>query len=63
MNLIHFQLVYSEFVQWLVDNHDAKSVDEAIMLGQALLDCGILHHGKNSKCGSNLSKTNQRYFE
>lgn len=38
--------VLSEFVQWLVENKEAKSVDEAVMLGQALLDCGILHHGK-----------------
>nr|XP_039271145.1 phosphatidylinositol 3,4,5-trisphosphate-dependent Rac exchanger 2 protein-like isoform X2 [Styela clava] len=37
-------LVGSDFVQWLVENKESKSVDEAIMLGQALLDCGILHH-------------------
>uniref|UniRef100_H2Y5P1 Uncharacterized protein n=1 Tax=Ciona savignyi TaxID=51511 RepID=H2Y5P1_CIOSA len=37
-------LLGNELVQWLVDNKESKSIDEAIMLGQALLDCGIIHH-------------------
>ena len=37
---------FSEFVKWLVESREENSVDEAILLGQALLDCGIIHHGE-----------------
>jgi len=34
----------NEFVKFLIENKEAKSVDDAVLLGQALLDCGIIHH-------------------
>nr|CAB3265148.1 phosphatidylinositol 3,4,5-trisphosphate-dependent Rac exchanger 1 protein [Phallusia mammillata] len=37
-------LLGNDFVNWLVENKEANSKEEAVMLGQALLDCGIIHH-------------------
>ncbi|CAK8691769.1 unnamed protein product [Clavelina lepadiformis] len=34
----------NEFVDWLVENKETTSTDEGVLLGQALLDCGIIHH-------------------
>ena len=46
-------ICFSDFVDWLVQTKQENSVDEAILLCQALLDCGIIHHG-TSKLGAFL---------
>ena len=33
-------------VQWLIKRKEAGDVDEAIILGQALVDNGLMHHGE-----------------
>ena len=35
-----------EFVQWLVARGEVSNSEEAVRLGQALLENGILHHGE-----------------
>ena len=35
-----------EMVQWLIKRKEAGDVDEAIILGQALVDNGLMHHGE-----------------
>ena len=37
-----------EMVKWLIQKKEAENVDEAIILGQALVDNGLMHHGKES---------------
>jgi hypothetical protein len=36
----------SEFVHWLIQTGEAANVEEAVRLGQALLESGIIHHGQ-----------------
>lgn len=36
--------VGSEFVHWLIQTGEAANVEEAVRLGQALLESGIIHH-------------------
>lgn len=36
----------SEFVAWLVEQGEAGNADEAVILGQHLLENGIIHHGE-----------------
>lgn len=37
----------TQFVTWLVEQKEAGKEDEAIILGQHLLENGIIHHGKS----------------
>ena len=34
-----------ELVKWLVETKEVADSDEAILLGQALLENGVIHHG------------------
>lgn len=38
--------VLSEFVSWLLESEEISKAEEGINLGQALLENGIIHHGK-----------------
>ena len=38
-------ILCSDFSQWLVEQKEVGSLEEAVTLGQALLDNGIIHHG------------------
>lgn len=43
---IYFQNKHnSDFVEFLKTIKEVETDELAIMLGQALLDCGIIHHG------------------
>ncbi len=33
-------------VQWLIENGEASNSEQAVILGQALLENGIIHHGE-----------------
>jgi hypothetical protein len=35
-----------DMVNWLIRKKEAQNPDEAIILGQALVDSGIMHHGE-----------------
>lgn len=37
---------HSDLVTWLMEHGEAANVDEAVHLGQALLENGIIHHGE-----------------
>ena len=36
----------AEFVSWLVEQKEVSKEDEAVILGQHLLENGIIHHGE-----------------
>ena len=36
------------FIDWLIENNDCRGKVEAIELGAALCELGILHHGESS---------------
>lgn len=36
----------SELVTWLMEHGEVAKVEEAVHLGQALLENGIIHHGE-----------------
>lgn len=40
--------VLSEFVSWLLESGEISKAEEGINLGQALLENGIIHHGKRT---------------
>jgi hypothetical protein len=40
----HKCFIGSEFAQWLVNQKEVSTVEEAVTMGQALLDNGIIHH-------------------
>lgn len=35
-----------ELVQWLLEHGEGEKEEEAVRLGQALLENGLIHHGK-----------------
>ena len=35
-----------DMVNWLISKKEAQNADEAIILGQALVDSGLMHHGE-----------------
>ena len=35
-----------DMVNWLISKKEAQNADEAIILGQALVDSGVMHHGE-----------------
>ena len=37
-----------ELVQWLVANKEVADKDEAIIFGQALVESGVIHHGRGN---------------
>ena len=37
----------SDMVTWLMEHGEATKVEEAVYLGQALLENGIIHHGED----------------
>lgn len=41
--------VLSEFVSWLLESGEISKAEEGINLGQALLENGIIHHGKRAR--------------
>lgn len=43
-----FLVFYSEFVEWLLEIGEINRPEEGVNLGQALLENGIIHHGKVS---------------
>jgi len=40
--------ILSEFVSWLLESGEISKAEEGINLGQALLENGIIHHGKRT---------------
>ena len=42
----------AEFVGWLVEKKEVEDSNEAVLLGQALLENGVIHH---SECGGVVS--------
>lgn len=38
----------SDFSKWLIDIKEASDSNEAVRLGQALLENGVIHHGKHA---------------
>ena len=45
----HDAFIGSVFVDWLVDNTEAATVDEAIKLGRRLLEINMIKHGKTDR--------------
>lgn len=43
-----FCMFFSEFVSWLLEIGEIHKSEEGVHLGQALLENGIIHHGKYS---------------
>lgn len=41
-----FSFVRSEFVSWLMEIGETGNPEEGVHLGQALLENGIIHHGR-----------------
>lgn len=39
-----------EFVGWLVEKKEVSNNDEAVLLGQALLENGVMHHSELWGC-------------
>lgn len=40
-------VLHSEFVSWLLESGEISKPEEGINLGQALLENGLIHHGKS----------------
>lgn len=41
----------SDLVTWLMEHGEVANVEEAVHLGQALLENGIIHHGEAGWAG------------
>ena len=37
--------MYSELVTWLVTSKEANDDEQAVIIGQGLLESGLIHHG------------------
>ena len=35
-----------DFIQWLIEEKEVGNSDEGVILGQALLENGVIHHGE-----------------
>lgn len=47
-------LLCSEFVSWLMEIGETGNPEEGVHLGQALLENGIIHHGRSFTSASSL---------
>ena len=39
-----------DFIKWLLIRREVKKVEEGVILGQALLENGVIHHGEERIC-------------